>query len=152
MASIAAAIDSDLQSILQGVIFSGMDSDDVGKIRELPKVGETLDVLPCLLIVPKANKSDPLGTEGSAGRVYVREIWIIDGHEGDFATDKPKRELWLEQAVNAIERSGTNFRTTLPSVSSVWDIQIGQIPTLDRAKLNQNYAYEGAEVSIFSSE
>lgn len=151
--AIATAIDNDLKDILQAVTFTGIDTANVGKIRELPKVGESLDTVPCILIAPFGkNRSDPLGTEGPSGRIYAREICLIDGHEGDYATDKPARELWMQQAINAIEKNGSDHRVSLPSASSVWSVEIDEAPTFDRSKLNQNYAYFGVVVIIRSSE
>lgn len=150
--ALGTAIDQDLKDILQALSFSGIDSANV-KIRELPKVGEVIDVVPCVVIGPYGkDKSEPMGTEGSSGRVHAREVCLIDGHEGDFASDKPKRELWLQQAMNGIEKVGDEFRTSLPSVPKAWSVEIDGAATFDRAKLNQNYAYQSIVVLVRTVE
>lgn len=151
MASVAAAIDTDLKDILVALGLTGITSNI--KIREAPKKGEDFDTVPLVIIAPfVGTRSNPLGTEGSDNNTYRRDIWIIDGFEGDNETDQAKRELWHEQVHNAIERNGTDWRTKLPSAPSVWDIQIEDAPTFDREMFKANYAVQRVHVAIQSSE
>lgn len=153
MAATAKLIDDDLQTLLRAATISGIVSAKI-VVKEIVSINE--DIVPqppCILIVPfKGKPSEPLGTEGSAGRTYWRQVVLIDGTEGDFETDKPARELRYEQARDAIERNGTEWRTALPSVTTVWDIAIDETTTFDRSKLPENWAVEWFAVKIQSSE
>jgi hypothetical protein len=151
MSDIESAIDSDVIDILAAVGLSGIDSANI-KARELPKRDETIDAVPCVVVAPYGFRVSPLGTEGSAGRNYTREICLIDGSEGDFATDQAKRQTWHQQVVNGIERNGSEWRTTLPNAGTVWAIEIENAPTFDRSLLAKNYAYQSVIVTFRSSE
>lgn len=124
------------------------------KVRMLPKVGEVLDPLPCVLLVPQGSaKSAPLDFEGNAGREYRVEICLVDGIEGDFATNQEKYQTWLEQVVNKVEKQDDGmWRCDLADVPSVWGIEIDQAPTFDRSKLDENYSYQSVVVTVKSHE
>lgn len=147
------AILEDVKSILQGVDFEDIDDERI-KIRELPKVGETLDPVPAILIAPFGDlRSEPEDMEGNATRIHTVQIVLVDAHEGDYATDRAKRQKWHKQVVNAIEKQvDGSWRLGLSNVPSVWDIRFLRAPTFDRGKLAEGYAYLGVLVEFYSDE
>lgn len=153
MASIGYAILTDIQAILQAVAYVGINTEEI-KIRELPAVNETLDHVPCVCICPYHKiDSAPMGMEGSAGRTYAVEVCLIDGSDGDYATDQEKRQTWHEQTLNAIDKMPDGqFRAELPNVPSVWHLEIQEAPTFDRSKLSKLYSYQSVVVNFLSSE
>jgi len=156
--TIEGDIQADLAAILQAVSITGIDTGNVGKIREAPTVTEVIDPLPCVLICSRGpHKTEPLSFEGAASRVYVEEIIVIAGREGDFQSDQVPTQSWLRQYFEAVDReqSGANagqFRTTLPDCPSVYAIEVGDIATFDRTKLGDSYAYLSFFVTVRSSE
>lgn len=147
------AILQDVQTILIAAQLAGIPVADF-KIRELPKVGDTLDLVPCVLICSCDDLgSEPLDMEGNANRAHRVQICLVDGHEGDFATDRKKRQKWRKQALNAIEfEADGSWRLSLPNVPSVWSIKPVKVKELDRAKLAQNYAFFPMVVEFQSQE
>jgi hypothetical protein len=152
--SVETAIQNDLAAILKALHLADMAAANVGRIREAPKVGERIDQLPCVLICPRGQKPpEGLSFEGAIGIGYVEEVIVIDGREGDLATDQPKTQLWKEQCVSAVAKSSpTSWRTTLPNVPTVYDLRVGDIEGYDRTKLDDNYAYLSFFVTVRSSE
>lgn len=151
--SIETGIQTALQAIIQGIGLAGIPNTQV-RVRETPKVNEVLDKVPCVLICPRGpNKSSGAGFEGPVQRAYIDEVIVIDGREGDNSTDTPTTQLWHEQCVNAVERLASGqYRTGLAGVPTVFDIRVGDIPTFDRTKLSENYAYLSFFVTVSSSE
>lgn len=148
----ADAILEEVQAILRAADLDGIEQQNI-KVREMPKAGEELDVLPCVLISPYGDiDPDALDMEGGAERAYTVEICLVDASNGDLASDRKKRQRWHSQTLNAIEKDGDDWRLTLPSVPSVWSIQAVKAPTFDRSKLPEGYAYFSVVVKFLSSE
>lgn len=147
------AILNDVRAILVNANLAGIDAANI-KVRELPKVGEVLDTVPCVLIAAYDDLGTvPLDMEGNANRTHRVEICIVDGSEGDYATDRKKRLKWQKQALNAIEfKADGSWRLTLPNVPSVWSISPVKVKTIDRAKFADNYAYFSTVVEFLSQE
>lgn len=149
----ADAILLDVQTLVRAISLTGIDSDDI-KIREMPKAGEVLDNLPCVIINSLGDlETESLDMEGNASRTHGVEICLIDAHEGDYATDRKKRAKWRSEVLNKIEfNTDGSWRLGLANVPSVWSIQIVQTPTLDRSKLPEGYAYYSVVVNFLSQE
>lgn len=145
-------------SILQDLVTIGQGAGtgvalDKHVIRELPKVSENIDLLPCVIYTPHGPvQSDAMAFEGCSGRVYTEEVCLIDYRDGDAATDQQKTQTWHEQLLRAIEINNGQFRTTLPNTPTVWSVEIETAPNFDRSKLNENYAYLSVVVRLRSAE
>ena len=159
-ASIEAACQTDLQAIVIAAQLQGIADANV-KVRVMPKVGETLDVTPCVMICPagslRPNKTTPFGFEGAVTNDYFEEIIIVKGFSGNYATngDNAQVQYWHEQVVKAVQfQTGTgDFRTTLPSAPTVYYLNVDSAPSFDRDLLNTGkYIYMVVEVQIKSSE
>lgn len=124
------------------------------KIRELPKIGESLDYVPSVLYTPHGpTQSDAAAFDGTSGRIYSFEVCIVAGREGDFGSDQKSTQTLHEQLIRGIERtSDEDFRTELPNCPTVWSVEIDSAPTFDRSKLNDNYAYLSVLVRVRSME
>ncbi len=152
MASVSYQIQQAVQTILRAANLSGIDSAAI-KIREMPKAGETLDPLPCVIISPYGKRSDkPADFEGHRDRTYKIEIALIDGTEGDYATDQELYQGWQEDAADAIVMDGDFSRNTLTAVPSVWEINVEDIAEFDRSSLAVNYAYQSIVIRFESQE
>ncbi len=157
MASIEAACQSDLQAIIVAAQLQGILTASV-KVRMMPKVGETLDVVPLVLICPagtlRPNKTEPFGFEGAVSNTYNEVILIVAGFSGDFVTDNALVQGWHEQVVKAVTYDTLgNFRVTLPNASTVYWLNVNAAPSYDRDLLNtENYVYMAVEIEIKSSE
>lgn len=152
---IETLIQNDLATILKAVGLALMDQVNVGKIREQPKADEAIDPLPCVLICPRsAPMPDGLSFEGAVGRIYVEEIIVLAGREGDAATDQAPTQVWYEQCIDAVHRhSDGSWRTTLPTATSVYDIRVSDsLPGFERTKLSDNYALLSFFATVRSSE
>lgn len=153
--SIESQIDQDVQTILAAAGLSGIDAANI-KIRELPTKLQKIDTVPLIVIAPAPSDNasqKASGFEGSLDRRYRREIALIDASDGDYLTDKDARETWFETAMSAIARNddGT-WRTTLPDVPSVWNIEVTRASTFDRDKFPDGYAYLSFIVEFWSNE
>lgn len=124
------------------------------KIRELPKIGESLDYVPSVLYTPySAVQSEAAAMDASSSRTYLVEACIVAGREGDFGSNQRDTQTWHEQLLRGIERtSDEDFRTELPSCPTVWSVEIESAPVFDRSKLNENYAYLSVVVRVRSME
>jgi len=148
-------IQADLAVILKALTLTGIAVADIGKIREMPKAAETLDVVPCVLICPRASPAPQgLSFEGSAGIAYVEEIIVVAGREGDFSTDQAPTQTWYRQCYNAVERNADgSWRVMMMTVPSVYDIRVSDtLAGFERSKLKENYAYLSFFVTVRSSE
>lgn len=147
------AILQDVQTILIAAGLSGIVPAEI-KIREMPKVSEGLDHVPCVMICPYEDVgTEPLDMEGTANRKPKVEICLIDASDGDFATDRKKRQKWHRQVLNAIEfNNDGSWRLELPNATTVWSIRPVKAPTFDRSKLPEGYAYFGVVVEFWSNE
>lgn len=147
------AILSDVLTILSAVAYAGIDAANI-KIREMPKRDETLDHLPAIFISGYDDvDTDPLDMEGGANRIHRVQILLVDAHEGDYATDRKKRQKWHKQTLNAIEfNSDGSWRLGLENATSVWSIRPIAAPTFDRSKLPEGYAVFGVVVEFWSQE
>lgn len=150
------AVLGDLKTIGQAAVSTSDVAAASHKIRELPKVGEVLDTLPCIIYCPHtALRSSAMGFEsGSVLREYVEEVVVVFGREGDFASDQQQAMKVHEQLMRAFEvdPNTSTFRTTLPNVPTVWSVEIESAPNFDRSKLNDNYAYLSVVVRLKSAE
>ena len=150
--SVGYSILQDLRQIGQAAV-TAIPSED-HKIRELPKVGEDLDRVPCVLYTPNGPvQSDAMAFDAASLRIYTIEVSIVAGREGDFGSLQKDTQAWHESLLRAIERtSDTDFRTSLPNTPTVWSVEIESAPEFDRTKLNDNYAYLSIVVRLRSSE
>ncbi len=160
MASIEAACQTDLQAIIQAAQLSGIPNASV-KVRVMPKIGETLDTVPAVLICPagslRPNKTEPFGFEGAVSNEYNEVIIIVKGFSGNYATtgDNAAVQGWHEQVVRAVQFNATtgDFRVTLPNAPTVYWLNVDSAPSFDRDLLNTGkYVYLAVEVKIKSSE
>jgi hypothetical protein len=143
-------IQTALLNILQGATFPGLPSSSI-KVRMLPKVGENLDTLPCILISPYGNIDwFPLSFEGDVNRTYYVEVSLVAANNFDFASNQEQYEGWLEQAGRLV--TPPNLDATTPSLPNVWRIEMVSNPTFDRGRLNQTYAYQSVLVKFDSQE
>jgi len=147
-----AGILRDIRDLAATVSFGGLNDTDV-KVRDLPKVGEVLDQLPCVLVALQDMDSEPLDMEGGANRRTRVEVCLVDAHDGDFANDVASRLAWRKRVVNVLEfTGGGEWRLTLPSVPSVWSVRPARIAGMDRSKLNDGYAYFSIVFEVWSQE
>lgn len=157
--SIEKKIQDALKVIIEDIGLAGVDDSNI-KILELPKINEVLDALPCVLICSRRKTTEAIGFEGRVERVYVEEILFIDGREGDEVTEQDKVQRWHEQGIEAVEREQSpvetsqyhQFRTTLPGVPTVYSVEVGDVETIDRTKLSDNYAVLGFFVTVKSTD
>ena len=157
--SIESEIQEDLASILQEAPLNNIPTSSVGIIREAPQISEVINQVPCVLICPRGpNKTPPNDFEGGVFREYVQEIIVIAGREGDLSTYQDPTQAWHETCVQYVQTQQSFDanpglpRLTLPTATTVYDIQVGDIPTFERSKLAKNYAYLSFFVTVRSSE
>jgi hypothetical protein len=153
-ASKGYAIRQDLQTIIRGLALDGITSANV-KLRKLPKSLETIDPLPCVCICSGPMGFNRLSFEaGQVDRIYTVDIVLIDANEGDYATDEDKQLRWQEQVIGAllIDPATSDVRFSLPSVATVWQLELDQATTFDRSKLSELYDYLGVRLRVHSHE
>ncbi len=158
-------------SILQDLVILGklagtIVADGDHLIRELPVVGEDIDVLvkqedetwlhkPVIIYTPHGPvESSPMSFEGDADRIYTEEICCVFGREGNFESHMQEAQTVHEQILRIMEKDPLTgqFRTSLPNVTSMRSIEIVTAPNFDRSKLNNNYAYLSVVVRLRSVE
>ena len=152
--SVEYAILQDLVLLGQAAGLTGVSNSN-HLIRELPKIGETVNTLPSVFYCPHASiQSDPMSFEGDAGRIYTEGVYLVDGREGDNATYQSQAQTWHEQLLRYIEKDPATgqFRTTLANVASVWSIEIVEAGEFDKSKLESNYACLPIVVRVRSVE
>lgn len=144
----------DIQTAIAGLL---ADSPPDGllpqniRVRELPKVGEVLDALPCLIIAPDRNIAwEPIGFEGAINRTYGVWLAVIAANNDDYATNQEKYQGWLEAAARTA--CPVNLQDTTPDVPSVWRIVVDTSATFDTAKLSELYAYQTVLLRFDSQE
>ena len=149
MSSTPYAIREDLKTLMTSASLSGISASNI-KIRMLPKIGETLDAVPSVLICETGEiKSRAIDMEGHFNREYLNQIVIVDALEGDFATDEDAYKEWQSRAMNKIDKDQNGqARNSLPSVSGCWSVEIVGAATFDRSKLSEHYAYQGIVVRV----
>ncbi len=151
--AIYQTIQTDIQTLLRSLSLTDLDPADI-KVRSMPKVAETLDRTPCIIVAPYGSvRNEPLDFEGNRTKTYQVEIAVVAKSFGDYQTNQPKYLGWIEQIdeVLTFEIPGT-IRQTLPSLPNVYGITIEEEPTFDRTKLNQQYAYQSLLLSVESQE
>jgi hypothetical protein len=151
--SIGYAIQEALRKLMVAANLPGIAEADIA-VRAMPKVGESIDRLPCLRIAPYGDDdSVPLSFEGCVDRIYSIEITLIDAIEADLQSGQNQYQGWKEKALKKIEKDNDGFlRDQLDDVPSVWDLDIIAAPNFDRSKLAANYAYQGILVEVHSRE
>lgn len=154
----SASVETSAQQDLQAILQARMTGIANFNIRMAPTNTESFpaDVLPLVLICPRqpgAEGSKGLGFEGSSTYLYVEEVIVLYGIEGDLETDQPVVQSQKEAAVYAIEHNldGT-WRTTLPDTPSIYDVRVSEVKGLEPSKLADNYAYESFFTVLRSSE
>ena len=95
-------------------------------IRELPKINEEIDRLPCVIYTQHSPPVlDPISFEGDNAWIYTDEVVIVDGREGDSESNMSQMLTWLELLATAISKvdnndgNGLQFRTKFTNVPSV---------------------------------
>lgn len=128
-------------------------------IIEAPSMIEALTAtnpltpLPQIFICSRKITDSGLGFEGAVNRVYVEEVVVVDGRDGDLTSYMAQIQSWRWQAFNACERTSTGFRTSLPTATTVYDVRVqDEVPGIERTKLGSNYAYLSFFVVCSSSE
>lgn len=153
-ASKGYAIRQDLQTIVRSLALAGINEADV-KLRKLPKKLETVDRTPCVAICSGPMGFNRLSFErGQVDRIYTIDLVLIDANEGDYATDEDKQLAWLEAVITAclVDPATGDHREALPSVPSVWALELDQATTFDRGKLADLYDYLGVRLRVHSHE
>jgi len=132
---------SDFRDILQGVSFDGIAPANI-RIRELPMAMQKIEGVPAVFICPYGLQgATAFGFESTNNVPYGVEVCLIDITLGQFGVSQEKRQIWQEQAGNAILHGSNGFRTTLPSVPGVWNINAVPSAVFDRSKLSVLYSY-----------
>lgn len=126
-----------LLKILQAASFKGLPPENI-KVGILPKVGENLDNLPCIIIAPYGKTSwEPASFENSNNFTYYVEATIVVENRGDYRSKQQQYADWGDLVGGLI--SPTNFDGL--ECPSVWSIDLVNSPNFDRSKLNQQYVY-----------
>lgn len=145
------AMQKDTQTILRAASLTGISPENI-TVAMLPKADQTVDVLPKIAIAPHGKMtSEAMNMNGGKMRRREVEICLIDGIE-DMATGQNQYHGWQDAAANAIEMDGSDFRTELPNVPSLFNIEIVEAPTFDRSKLSQLYSYQSILVRFTTQE
>lgn len=136
--------------LLQQQTFTGLSSSNI-KNRSMPKKGETLDSLPCMLVVPYGGIDwSPLSFEGTVNRGYMVEVCVVAASNLDFSTAQEQHGGWLEKAVRAV--TPETLQNSTPPVESVWRVEVLANPTFDRGKLAVMYSYQSIVLRFDSQE
>ena len=154
MASIGYRILQDIQTIVQGLGLTGIDPGSI-QIRELPRADDTVDLTPLIAICPAGvYASDPYGFEGQYNVPYGVEVCIIEATLGEYGvvTAQQKRQEWQETVVSGVLTDAGDFRTSLPTATTVWDIRQNKSAVFDRSKLSKLYSYSSVLFEVFSLE
>lgn len=145
------SMQKDTQTILRAASLTGISSENI-TVAMLPKADQTVDVLPKIAIAPHGKMtSEAMNMSGGKMRRREVEVCLIDGIE-DMATGQNQYHGWQDAAANAIEMNGSDFRTELPNVPSLFNIEIVEAPTFDRSKLSQLYSYQSILVRFTTQE
>ena len=146
MASVFNDILNACQTTLQAVTFTGLSPDNI-RIRMLPKVGETLDVVPCILIAPgDVERKSVQGFENKVNKVYPVEVAIVAAVNRDFSTKLPILLEWRQQSDRALAGP------LLTGAPTVWDTRMDYKVLFDRSLLAKQYGYLSFTVRFTSCE
>lgn len=121
------------------------------KVRMMPKVGEVVDPLPCVIVAPVERIPwEPMGFEGSINVPYGVEFAIVAASNQDYLANQETYEGWLE-AIRGIVLGDFIFLFTNAGVPSIWNAMIDSSVTFNRAGLARNYAYQSI-YAVYSSK
>ncbi len=138
-----------IQSLIQGLDLSGLSDANV-KVRKLPKVGESIDTLPCVLVSPGDSPEDVerLSFEDDSGVSvrYPADIVIVAAGNRDFSSNLDLYAGW-RQSIRRLFQDDA-----LDGVDRVFRVDIEPKPLYDRGLLNQNYDYLGMSVWVTVAE
>lgn len=134
-------------------LLTGLTANNI-KIRMMPKVGEVVDTLPCVIVAPVQQIGwSPLGFEGSVDRTYGVEFAVVAASNQNYLANQELYEGWIEEISRIVLADFvTLFLFTNPAVPSIWNAMIDRSVTFDRGSLNINYAYQSVYASYHSQE
>lgn len=104
--------------------------------RKLPRVSETLEMLPCLLVCPstRPERYQP-AAEGLVFLDYAVDVSMAAPGNRDWATNLDQYLQWRQQI------RGLFQGPLLAGVSAVYDTDITPGTPIDRTLVNSNYDY-----------
>lgn len=136
-----------LVTTIQGLELSPIQPERVYR-RMLPRVAESLESLPCVLVAPGPGGEalEPLSFEDDLAYAvtYQAEIVVVAASNANLQVLEPTVEKWRQR----LRRSLQNH--TLNGVPEVYRIQIRPSPPFERRLLNSQYAYSG-QVFLFTA-
>ena len=150
MASVLDSILSAVTTTVQGLNFSGAVATSNIKRRMLPKVSETLDSLPCILVAPGpgGEQVEDFSFEDGVAKhvVYQVEVVVVAASNHDYATNEATYEDWRQTVRRAFQSH------SLAGVPTVFQISLRPSPPFDRRLLNEQYAYSGLVLLVHAAE
>ena len=137
-ASVYYSILAAVQSLVQKAA-TQFNPQPAVELRKLPKVGETLEVLPVLLVTPhpQPEKDEPADTEGRRFVDYRIQVVHVAAGNRDFQSNLDLYLNW-RQAVRRLFDA-----PLLAGASQVYDTQVLPEVVIDRNLVNMNYDYSG---------
>ena len=118
--------------------------------RKLPKVNETLDALPVIIVCPSQTPEE-IGDASFDNLVdvfYNVDIVFVAANNQDQSTNLDEWLEWRQQ----IRRAFGQPDSITSTVASIWDIEIRPMAPLDRTQINNNYDYSGLTIRFKSQE
>lgn len=117
-------------------------------LRKLPKIGEDLDAVPCVLICP-SEKPEVVEDAAGEGYVYVSygvEIILVAAGNQDFAANL---DFYLSARQQIRQLLQGVF---LAGVPSAFNLEMVPETPIDRGAVSANYDYSALSVRVHSSE
>lgn len=116
--------------------------------RKLPKVGENLDTVPCVIVCPSEAPEKVVQADAEGGKfvTYGSDLVLVAANNQDQSKNLDTQLSWREQVEYLAEPQ------TLPPVPGVWMVQVTPGTPIDRAKVSQNYDYSPIGLQVTTRE
>jgi len=117
------------------------------KVRKLPAVDESLDVLPALFVCnsERGEENLPVGFVSFGVDYFIDFVLIFKGHK-----DRVENLDVLDRVRQAIRKAFDP--PLLPGAPTVWNTRYVPTAPYDRAKFSQNYDYSFTTIQFMSQE
>lgn len=115
--------------------------------RKLPKIGETLESLPCLIVCPSTPEKAKYLCFGKVKVQYAFQIVMVAAGNRDFAANLGTYLDWREQVRRLLQKKGA-----LTGVAEVFDQDAIPEVVIDRNAVNSNYDYSALGLIVTTAE